>query len=81
MRDSRTVIIVLTPESIKFVDSNQAITEYASHVDISFRAEISRVLMVDYCEKAATWWENSLSVIVLRDLLVSFVNMVRYHLL
>lgn len=54
VRDSRTVIIVLTPESIKFVDSNQAITEYANHVDISFRAEISRVLMVDYCEKAAT---------------------------
>ena len=30
VRDSRTVIIVLTPESIKFVDSNQAITEYAN---------------------------------------------------
>lgn len=54
VRDSRTVIIVLTPESIKFVDSNQAITEYANHVDISFRAEIRRVLMVDYCEKPAT---------------------------
>ena len=32
VRDSRTVIIVLTPESIKFVDSNQAITEYGKNM-------------------------------------------------
>ena len=41
VRDSRTVIIVLTPESIKFVDSNQAITEYANHVDIGPRSAVS----------------------------------------